>query len=176
MADGPPRRILVSGISAAGKSTLARRLSERLGLPYHELDALHHGPEWVKRSSFEADAAALAAGERWVTEDQYRSFIGELLWERAELVVWLDLPRVTVTRRAIVRTLGRLLTRRELWNGNRERWRDLPTAGHPIRWSWQQHASRRARTEWLVSRHPHVEVVRLRSPREVAAWISSVGR
>lgn len=172
MSEASPRRILVSGISASGKSTLARQVSERLGVPYHELDALHHGPGWVRRPAFEADVEAFSADDRWVTDDQYHAFLGDLLWERAELVVWLDLPRATVTRRALVRTAGRLLRRQELWNGNRERWRDLARAGHPIRWSWQQHGRRRARTEALMRRHRDVAVVPLRTPAEVDAWIA----
>ena len=100
----PMRRVLVSGISGAGKSTLARQVAAACSLPYTELDALHHGPGWVKRPEFEADAAALAAGERWITEDQYQTFIGDLLWQRADTVLWLDLPRRVVMWRVVTRT------------------------------------------------------------------------
>jgi adenylate kinase family enzyme len=168
------RRVLVSGISGAGKTTMARELAARLGLPRHELDALHHGAGWRKRPEFEADVERLAATDAWVTEDQYQTFIGELLWERADTVVWLDLPRGVIMRRVVRRTFMRLLTRVELTNGNRERWRDLPSAGHPIRWAWSQHADRRARTEAVALRHPDVHVVRLRSPAEVAAWVDAL--
>lgn len=165
------RRVLVSGISGAGKSTLARRVAAILDLPYTELDALHHGAGWVKRPEFEDDARRLATTDAWVTEDQYQSFIGDLLWTRADTLLWLDLPRSVVMRRVVTRTAARLLTRRRIYNGNRERWRDLPTEGHPIRWAWAQHARRSERTAELVEQHSHLQVVRFRSPGEVAAWL-----
>jgi len=170
------RRILVAGISGSGKTTMARRLAELLQLPRYELDALHHGAGWQKRPEFEADVERFAAEDAWVCEDQYQSFLGELLWERADTVVWLDLPRLVIIRRVTWRTFARLVTRVELWNGNRERWRDLPSAGHPIRWAWEQHAERRSRTETLAARYPDVEVVRLRSVGEVREWLDSVAR
>lgn len=168
------QRVLVSGISGAGKSTLARRVAAILELPYTELDALHHGPGWVRRPEFEADAAALASRGRWITEDQYRSFIGDLLWRRADTVLWLDLPRRVVMWRVSTRTFVRLVARRRIFNDNRERWRDLPTKGHPIRWAWAQHANRRARTEALAAEHPSVRVVRLRTTSEVDTWVAQL--
>ena len=63
-----PRRILVTGTSGAGKTTLARALSVRLGVPHTDIDGLYHGPGWVPRPEFVAEATALAAGAEWVTE------------------------------------------------------------------------------------------------------------
>jgi adenylate kinase family enzyme len=67
------RRILFAGCSGAGKSTLAAELAARLGLPYRELDALHHGPNWVPRPEFVADVTAFAATDAWISEWQYRA-------------------------------------------------------------------------------------------------------
>lgn len=168
----PMRRVLVSGISGAGKTTLARRVSDALALPYTELDSLHHGAGWVKRPEFEADASALAAGDRWITEDQYQTFIGDLLWQRADTVLWLDLPRRVVMWRVITRTFVRMVLRTELYNGNRERVSNLASSGHPIRWAWSQHADRRARTEAKLAEHPAVHVERFRTTAEIDRWLA----
>ena len=163
-------RVLISGISGAGKTTVATALEWALGLPRYELDALHHGPGWVKRTEFEAEVAAFAAGPRWVTEDQYHGALGDLLWRYADTVVWLDLPRGTVMRQVIRRSFARAVTRRELWNGNRESFRDWLAADHPIRWAWRQHAVKRRDTARRIAEHPDVAVIRLASARAARRW------
>jgi adenylate kinase family enzyme len=168
----PPRRVLVAGISGAGKTTLARKLSARWGLPRHELDALHHGPEWTPRPEFETDVRSFAGEDRWVTEDQYHSVLGDLLWERADTVVWLDLPLPTIMWRCVRRSVWRALTRAELWNGNRETVRDWFQPSHPIRWAWSHARPRRLDTAARAARFPDVTVVRLRTARQARRWLS----
>jgi adenylate kinase family enzyme len=167
-----PRRVLVAGISGAGKTTLARRLSARWELPRCELDALHHGPEWTPRPEFDADVRAFIAQDRWVTEDQYHRVLGDLLWEHADTVIWLDLPRRTIMWRVIRRSVARLVTRRELWNGNRETLRDWVQPYHPIRWAWSQAAPSSQRTAELATRFPDVTVVHLHTAAQVRHWLA----
>jgi len=169
----PPSRILVAGGSGAGKSTLARRIANAAGLPYVEIDALFHGPDWTPRPSFTADVDTFTSHPGWVTEWQYES-VRDLLAARAELLVFLDYPRSLVMRRVIMRTLRRRFRREELWNGNREG----PLRGvftdpeHIIRWAWSTHASRAALVEDAARRHPELGVVRLRHPRDADAWLA----
>lgn len=163
----PVERVLIAGCTGAGKTTLAKVLSRRLGLPRHELDALRHGPSWTPRPEFEADVEAFSATPRWVTEDQYHSVIGDRLWQRADTVIWLDLPRRTVMTRVVRRSVVRAVTREELWHGNRESWRSWLDPEHPIRWAWSQLEPKRALVVDYARRNPHVRVVRCTSPRDV---------
>jgi adenylate kinase family enzyme len=167
-----PRRILVTGCSGAGKSTLGRSLETRLGLPYIELDGLYHGPGWVPRPEFAADVAALAAGEEWITEYGY-SLARPLVLPRAELLVWLDLPRATVMRQVVPRTVARRVRRQELWNGNVEPpFREFLTdPDHIVRWAWRTHGEVAVRVAQARERRPALPVVRLRSRREVRRWL-----
>lgn len=105
-----PRRVLVAGVSGAGKTTLAARIGERLDLPHTEIDALHHGPGWVPRPSFVADVEALASQDAWVTEWQY-STVRRFLVERADTLVWLDLPHRVTFARLVRRTVRRRVHR-----------------------------------------------------------------
>lgn len=131
-----PRRVLVAGCSGAGKSTVAAALADRLGIPYHELDALRHGPGWVPRAEFAADVAAFAATECWITEWQGAA-VRPLLLARADLVVWLDLPRRRVFGQLLRRTVRRRVRRIELWNGNVEPplWTVVTDPEHVLRWA-----------------------------------------
>lgn len=167
-------RVVVGGVSGSGKSTVARELARRLGAPHVELDALFHGPDWspTPDDEFLRRVADATAGERWVVDGNY-SRSRAVTFPRATTFVWLDYPRGLATWRAFRRTVGRVVFRTELWNGNRERLRNVFDSGHPIWWSWTQHPGNRARYEEAVAdpRHAHLDVVRLRTPRETGRWL-----
>ena len=169
------RRILVAGTSGAGKSTLARRVSNALGLPYTELDSLFHGPGWTPRAEFEDDVRAVVAQDAWVSEWQYTP-VRPLLLERAELLVWLDLPTPVVLWQVGRRTLRRRLRRTELWNGNLEPplWTVLADRDHILRWAWRTRHKLRGLDARLAREAPHLQVVRLRSRRAVERWVHSL--
>lgn len=117
-----PRRIVVIGTSCSGKTTLARALAERLNLAHIELDALHWGPNWTPREDFPDRLAGAIAQERWVADGNYQA-TRELLWNRADLIIWLDYDMGVVLRRALRRTITRAWHRSPLWAGNRESFR-----------------------------------------------------
>ncbi|MBM7830704.1 adenylate kinase family enzyme [Agromyces cerinus] len=172
--DRAPRRILVAGASGAGKSTLARQIAAASGLPFQEIDALFHGPDWTPRPSFVADVDAFTSQPGWVTEWQYDS-ARELLADRAQVLVFLDYSRARVMRQVVARTVRRRVRREELWNGNLEP--SLTTIfsdpEHIIRWAWNTHGSRGELVADAARRRPHLEVVLLRNPREAEAWLAT---
>ena len=169
---GPPRRVLVAGTSGAGKTTTARRVAAVLGVPHVELDALFHGPDWTPRPTFSRDVHRFSAGQAWVTEWQY-AVVRDHLADRADLLVWLDVPRRRVMRQVVVRTLVRRLLRRRLWNGNVEPpvRTFLTDRDHIVRWAWRTHARTAERVAEVQARRPDLVVVRLRSPAEVGRWL-----
>ena len=166
-----PRRILVSGTSGAGKTTVAAALAVRLGIPHTDIDGLYHGPGWVPRPEFADDVAALAAREEWVTGWQY-SVVRPLLLGRADLLVWLDLTRATVMRQIVPRTLRRRLRRVELWNGNRQRASVLTPRS--IWRLWRRWPTYAATIERALTTHDlsHLEVIRLRDRGAVRRFVS----
>jgi adenylate kinase family enzyme len=170
------RRIAVVGTASGnGKTTLGRELAARLDVPFHELDALHHGPGWTEASPEELRARVepLLAGDEWVVDGAYRGKLGDLVLERADLVVWIDLPLRVWLPRLLRRTLRRLHTGEVLWNGNRERWRTAfwgrdSLVGYALR----VHRDRRRR--YVTELAPY-RVVRLCSPEEVERWLATFG-
>jgi hypothetical protein len=133
------RVCVVASASGSGKTTLGRALAARLRVPFHELDALNHGPGWIEASPAELRARVepLVTTDEWVIDGAYRGKLGNLVLARADTVVWLDLPRRVWLPRLLRRTARRLLTRQALWNGNRETLRGVlwaPDALIPIAW------------------------------------------
>ncbi len=167
----------MQGVSGSGKTTFGRRLAARLGVPFLELDALNHGPGWTEASpgEFRARVAPHAAGEAWVIDGAYRSKLGDLVLSRADTVVWLDLPIRVWLPRLVWRTLRRVATREELWNGNRESLRahltERPTL---VGWAWRRHFQNRRVFAGQVAEHPNAQLVRLRSPRAVSSFLERV--
>lgn len=165
-------RVLVGGTSGSGKSRLAREVSARTGIPYTEIDALHHGPGWTVRSEFLADVEALSELPGWITDYQYGSARPVLL-ARCDLVVYLLLPRALVIRRVVRRTVRRSLRREPLWNGNIEPplRTVLTDRDHIIRWAWRTHGLGPVRVHEIRDAYPYLPVVVLRSPRGVEQWL-----
>lgn len=118
------RRVLVVGSSGSGKTTTARRIAAEIGARHIELDALHWGPDWTAATAEEMHQRVQAAirPEAWVVDGNYRSKIGTLVWDRADTVIWVNPSRPVAVWRALSRTCRRIVSRQELWNGNRESW------------------------------------------------------
>lgn len=167
-----PRRIAVAGVSGAGKSTLARRLSQILQLPYTEIDSLFHGPNWTERDEFASEVDAVTRGDRWVIEWQYTSQ-KTLIAERADTLVWLDLPYRTVLRQVTGRTLRRRFSHEPLWNGNVEGpLLDFFTdPDQIIRWSIRSRNALDGLAAEIDADHPHLQVIRLTSHREIEQFV-----
>jgi adenylate kinase family enzyme len=176
------RRVSVVGTSGAGKSTLARALAKRLAVPYVELDAFMHQPGWQPRpdSEFMDKVEQATSQPGWVVDGNYRRFVIEgPVWKRADTVVWLDLPRRTVMRQVIVRTVRRAVTREELWNGNREplaNFVSLDPDKNIIVWAWVKHEEfvQRYLSAMLDPAWRAMNFVRLRSQAEARRWLESI--
>lgn len=177
------RRVSVVGNSGSGKTTLALALAERLGVAHVELDALYHGPGWTEPDPevyLQRVREALdAADGGWVCCGNYSVVLGPVVWPRADTVVVLDLPKSTVMRRVGGRTVRRVLSREELWNGNREPLRNL-YAWSPqrniIRWAWVRHDvyRDRYRRAALDPKWDALDFVCLTSPGEVDAFVANI--
>ena len=173
------RRINVAGDSGSGKTTVSRTIAARLGLKHVELDALFHGPNWSSAPKEEFRrrvSGTLDALDGWVADGNYSGSLGGLLLERAELLVWLDLPLHVCLRRIWTRTWRRIRTREELWDSkNRETLRGAFFSRNSL-FLWTLKAHFRHRREWPArfAAHPQLEVVRLCTQRDVDGWLAAL--
>jgi hypothetical protein len=170
--DPPPSRIAIAAAPGAGKTTLARRLAPLVRADAIELDALAHGPNWSMRPEFEAEVDAFTRRDRWITEwqfDQARPVIAE----RADTLVWLDLPTRLIMFRLVRRIVASRLSREPLWAGNVEPplWRVLVDPNHMVRWGYRSIALVRQQVAAAVRDYPHLRVVRLRSQADTDAFV-----
>jgi adenylate kinase family enzyme len=176
------QRISVVGNSGSGKTTIARGLAAALGIPHLELDAVFHQPGWqpLETSEFRRIVSEFTAGPCWVVDGNY-SKVRDLIWGRADTVIWADPPRHRVMRRLLWRTLRRMATRAELWNGNREPWSNmfrLDPEKSILAWAWTSHA--RYRERYLAAQadpaNAHLRFVQVRTPADTAALLRDARR
>nr|WP_260611438.1 hypothetical protein [Streptomyces sp. WAC04770] len=170
-------RIALFGAPATGKTTLARWLSTRFHVPYTELDNILFTPLGsLPLEEFRRQTAAITATGGWIVEGNF-SKLADIVWHRADLLIWLDFPLPLILYRITRRSL-RHLTGRE----------DTPQA-RPLTWSTAFFA-RRSLLRTAIRKHrtnrPRyarqaaetaalgVTVVRLRSPRQVHRWKQQV--
>jgi adenylate kinase family enzyme len=163
---------MVVGTPGAGKTCFAAAFARRTGCVHIELDAINwqanwrdlltHDPDEFKRRTGEAVAA-----HSWVCDGNY-SFVRPIVLARATHLVWLDYERAVIMRRVVWRSIVRAISRQKLFGGNRESALRWFSREHPIRWAWDTFHGNRRRYEELFDgpAHAHVEVVRLRHPRE----------
>jgi len=171
------RRVSVVGNSGSGKSSLAAALADRLEVPYVELDSIFHQPDWTPLpvEEFRARVDEVTETDGWVVDGNY-SAVRDIAWRKADTAVWLDLPRRVVMGQVVARTLWRAIRRTELWNGNREEWRDMFSRDPEksiILWSWTNHAKYHDRYLAAMSDDAwgHLTFVRLGSRTDVEQFL-----
>ena len=171
-------RVVVVGTSCSGKSTLARKLSQVLGAPHVELDGIHWMPGWQLRPVDEVRrmVGEAAAAERWVMDGNY-SAVRDIVWGRATAVVWLNYPFRVVLWRALSRTARRVVTREELFSGNREGFRQsFLSRDSIILWAITSHGHVRRKYRRILDDgdFPHLRVIELHGPAEAEALVASL--
>ncbi len=175
-------RISIVGCSGAGKSTLARRLADTFGLATLELDSVHHQPNWtpLPEAAFRDRVRGfMATHDSWVIDGNYQAVLDDV-WSDATHVAWLHPSRWIATWRVGCRSIRRGVGRTRLWNGNRERIRDLFSLDRDrsmIAWTWQTHPERARRyaRRFEASEWRRLDRRRLTRASETEEWIETLG-
>jgi adenylate kinase family enzyme len=170
------RRIVVFGTTGSGKSWLAKRLVDEKGLRLVELDALFWGPDWQPATLdlFRHRVECETRDGDWIAVGIYGQ-VRDIVWHRADTLVWLDLPLPLVMWRLLWRTLRRIVTRENLWGtGNRESLRrTLLSRDSILLWALRTHGRNRRRfSEECANFAAGRTVIRLRSARDVERFIA----
>jgi adenylate kinase family enzyme len=167
-------RVVIVGSAGAGKTDLATRLSRRTGLPIVHLDLIFWGPGWSKAPLDEAleRLAAAVSEDRWILDGNFLSLGDEdVRFERADTVIFLDLPRL----KCLWRVLWRLVRDRR-----RDRV-DLPAGcgetfdANLLRWVWRYPKIERPRVlARLDDLDRQIQVHQLRSGSDVRQYLSRI--
>jgi adenylate kinase family enzyme len=176
----PYQRIVVVGTTSSGKSTLAKAMSERLSYDFIELDALYWEPNWKGADPhvFLERVENAVHADTWVVAGNY-SRVRDLIWSRAEAVIWLDYPLPIVFWRLLLRSIRRSVTREELWNGNRETfWHHLKLWSEEslFHWLFKTYWRRKREIPLILSlpEYEHLALIHFKHPHEMDSWLETL--
>jgi len=172
------RRIAVVGTTGSGKTTLARQLAQTLRLKHVEIDALHWEPQWTPAPDelFRQRVRDALQRDCWVIDGNYRK-VRDIIWLRAQTIVWLDYSLIVIMWRLFWRAIRRTMSRELLWGTNRETWRAQFFSRDSL-FVWALQTYKHHRQEYPVffaqPEYAHLCVVHLRSVRETKKWLGEV--
>lgn len=164
-------RVMIIGCGGAGKSTLARQLGEKTGLPVVHLDKLFWTPGWVSLSREEFDKVHREAivQEKWIIDGNFDRTMPERI-RRCDAVVYLDFSRFACllgVAKRILTTYGKV--RPDMGEGCPERfdWEFL-------QWVWNFNGSKREKNYRLLDQCCDKEIYILKNRREVKRFLAQI--
>lgn len=171
----PIRRVAVVGTTGSGKTTFAAHLAQLLAVPHVELDSLHWEPNWVEAplEVFRERVDRALSGEGWVVDGNYGK-VRDIIWTRADTVVWLDYSLPRIFWRLTWRTVRRIFTHQELWNGNRERLRSQFSKESLFLWVLTSRPRHQRDYPRLLKEYAHLRVARFNSSHAAEEWLSQI--
>jgi adenylate kinase family enzyme len=180
MPSFPYKRVAVVGVTSSGKSTLAEQLARRFDLKYIELDALHWEPNWqaAPLEVFRARVEQATQGEKWIVAGNYH-VVRDLLWPKAEAVIWLDYSLGRVLWQLTHRSLARWWTRELLWGTNYEPfWIHLKlwSTDSLYHWLFKTYWRRKREYPLLLSQpeYRHLKLIRFKHPGDTKEWLAGL--
>jgi adenylate kinase family enzyme len=171
------KRIIVVGSTSSGKSTIAKQLADKINGDFIELDALHWEPNWMEAPEgvFRERVEMAVRSEVWVVAGNYH-VVRDLVWPKAEVIIWLDYPFHIVFWRLLTRTIRRSIFHEELWNGNRENfWTHLKLWSEESLFHWLFKTFWRRKREYpmlfALPEYAQLIVIRQGHPKETERWL-----
>lgn len=104
-------KVLIIGIVASGKTTLAKRLSRENNIEYYEIDSIvHDDKNGIKRSNKEQQKIIkkIDKNTSWIIEGTLRNNLDNLL-DMADLIIYIDIPLWIRKRRILWRYVKQIL-------------------------------------------------------------------
>lgn len=99
------RKVVVVGVSASGKTTFSRKLSEKLAIPLTAIDAIMWNPGWEYIGDVETRAKLMeiGSGDEWIIEGYIMKDVRAFLFEKADAIIYLDYTGICAAVRYIKR-------------------------------------------------------------------------
>jgi adenylate kinase family enzyme len=163
-------KIIITGTTCTGKTTLGKKLSKEFGITQIDLDDLHFLPNWVEKDkdAFVKDVTAeTKKHQKWIVTGSYQSLLKDTIWQDATLIVWLDYPLNVILRRYFVRTYRRVFLKEKCCGENYETLGKTFSKESLFLWIFKTYWYRKRRmVDWKENLFSHKEWLVLNTPKE----------
>lgn len=169
-------KIIIIGVTGSGKSTFAKKLSNKLDIPYIQLDYLFWKPNWEESTDVEFFEKIEKAIDKpkWILDGNYNR-TNHLTWKDVDTIIWIDLPFCLTFYQIFMRCLQRAITRKELWEGtgNKESFGRMFSRDSILLWLFKTYSSHSLRYQERMNdpKFKHIKFHRLRSRKEIAEYL-----
>ena len=171
-------RVVVIGSSCSGKSTFSQKLANKMALEYIELDQLHWLPNWQERADdeFRGLVKQATASDTWVLDGNY-SVVRDIVWTRATKIIWLNHSFRLVLYRSFTRSIVRAVTKKKLFAGNVETFKQtFFSRDSIILWVLQTYHQKRKRYNKLLPqlKFQGIEIIELNNQKQVQQYLKNI--
>ena len=171
-------RVVVIGSSCSGKSTFSQKLANKMALEYIELDQLHWLPNWQERADdeFRGLVKQATASDTWVLDGNY-SVVRDIVWTRATKIIWLNHSFRVVLYRSFTRSIVRAVTKKKLFAGNVETFKQtFFSRDSIILWVLQTYHQKRKRYNKLLPqlKFQGIEIIELNNQKQVQQYLKNI--
>jgi len=173
------KRIIIVGTTGCGKSVLAEKLSQKFALSVTDLDDLYWQPGWIPVSldEFVHKVDKATSSPAWIISGNY-SRLRDLVWERADTVIWLDYGFWLIMHQLLIRSVSRVINKTPVCNGNIETWKRLFSKDSILIWMLKSFTKKRREYGTLTndrSNFAQISFFRLHSPADTEKFLESLG-
>ncbi|MBN2541809.1 adenylate kinase [bacterium] len=170
-------RIVILGTSCSGKTTLSKELSRLYDIPHFEIDAIYWGPGWTAKplDEFREYMREVVQEKSWIIDGNY-NMVADIVWLRAQTIIWLDLSFPVVFWRVLRRTGKRIIHKEKLFSGNRESIRLAFLSKDSLIWYVIKtfYPRRRIYERYFKDgKHGNCRVIRLRTQNQIYEFVES---
>ena len=171
-------RVVVIGSSCSCKSTFSQKLANKMALEYIELDQLHWLPNWQERADdeFRGLVKQATASDTWVLDGNY-SVVRDIVWPRATKIIWLNHSFSLVLYRSFTRSIVRAVTKKKLFAGNVETFKQtFFSRDSIILWVLQTYHQKRKRYNKLLPqlKFQGIEIIELNNQKQVQQYLKNI--
>jgi adenylate kinase family enzyme len=171
----PYKRTIVFGSTGVGKTTMVKLIAEEFDLPVIDIDSLRReaGRSTSPEETFVLLTTESVRGDTWIIDGSYTS-VQDIVWPRAEAIVWLDFSFWVFLSRLVKRSLHRIFIRKKSEKPIKGRYQ--PASERTWNYLRAIFTGKQRRERYFAtlytSNNAHLHVIRLSSPQEAQLWLA----